>query len=213
MSKSSTVEKKAKKRKYSEDYVKYGFTYTIRDGIEVPQCFLCSTVFCNDNMRPGKLKEHFDKMHPENSKDTLEQLKNKKARHSTAGTLVSHGFVPTEKPLLHASFKVAYNIAKNKKPHTIGETLIKPCALEMVEIVLGKEQMKKVAKIPLSNNVIQDRIVDISSDLRLQVMEDIETTDFPVAFQFDESTDVSQCSQLLGFVKYFFYHFTILTLL
>ena len=43
-----------KKRKYSEDYVKFGFTCCVRDKIEKPQCFLCSKILCNDNIRLSK---------------------------------------------------------------------------------------------------------------------------------------------------------------
>jgi len=38
-----------------------------------------------------------------------------------------------------ALFKVSYLRAKKKKPHTIGEKLILPTALEMVEIIHGKQ--------------------------------------------------------------------------
>jgi hypothetical protein len=34
-------------------------------------------------------------------------------------------------------------IAKSKKPHTIGETLVKPCLLKAVEAVLGEPTKKK----------------------------------------------------------------------
>ena len=45
--------------------------------------------------------------------------------------------------LLEASYLVAFEIEKQKKPHTIGETLIKPCILKTAGIVLGKEAEKK----------------------------------------------------------------------
>jgi hypothetical protein len=70
-------------------------------------------------MRPAKLREHFAIVHPGNSKDSLESLKQKKARFHSSGTLPKMGFESTQKPLLEA-YKVAYLIAKNKKPHTIG---------------------------------------------------------------------------------------------
>jgi hypothetical protein len=60
-------EKISKKRKYSEDYVKFGFTCCLdRDGTEKPVLF-CAKVLCNDNMRPAKLQEHFTIVHPGNS--------------------------------------------------------------------------------------------------------------------------------------------------
>ncbi|CAF4890026.1 unnamed protein product [Pieris macdunnoughi] len=39
---------------------------------------------------------------------------------------------------LQASYKIAYRIALNKKPHTIEEDLIKPCLLDAVTIVIGE---------------------------------------------------------------------------
>ena len=50
---------------------------------------------------------------------------------------------------------MAFEIAKQKKTRTIGETLIKPCVLKTAGIVLGKEAEKKLAVISLSNNTIQ----------------------------------------------------------
>ena len=34
-----------------------------------------------------------------------------------------------------ASFEVALHIAEQKKPHTIRETLVKPCAVDMVKLL------------------------------------------------------------------------------
>jgi len=45
--------------------------------------------------------------------------------------------------ITEASYAVALEIAKQKKTHTIREPLIKPCALETVEIVLGNGREKK----------------------------------------------------------------------
>jgi hypothetical protein len=112
------------------------------------------------------------------------------------------GFGSTQKPLLEASYKVAYLTAKNKKPHTIGEDLIKPCALQMVEVVLGKQQRKQIAEIPLSNDVISSRILDMSADVLDQLMDELKKATLPFGFQLDESTDEAQCSQLLAFVRY-----------
>ena len=43
---------------------------------------------------------------------------------------------------MEASYEVALEIAKQKKPHTIGESLIKPCVLKMANKVLGKDAEK-----------------------------------------------------------------------
>ncbi|XP_042230543.1 SCAN domain-containing protein 3-like [Homarus americanus] len=43
--------------------------------------------------------------------------------------------------VVEASYEVSLEIAKQKKPHTIGETLIKPCARKIVKRVLGEDQL------------------------------------------------------------------------
>ena len=42
-----------------------------------------------------------------------------------------------------ASYAIALHVAKTKKPHNIGETLLKPCILESVKLVLGKKHLKQ----------------------------------------------------------------------
>ena len=112
------------------------------------------------------------------------------------------GFVPADKSLLLASYKVAYEIAKNKKPHTIAENLIKPCALEMAGIVLRKEAKQKLQQVPLSDNAISSRISDMSDDILKQVITDIKSSPTKISMQLNESTDSAKCCQLLAMVRY-----------
>jgi hypothetical protein len=193
----------SKKRKYDESYVSYGFTFTVdREGKQKPQCFLCGKVLANGSMKPTKLKDHLISVHPGYSSASADVFRANKARFEKGGTLPMLGFVPTQKPCFEASYKVAYRIAKQKKPHTIGETLVKPCALEIVELVCGLEQKKKIEAVPLSNDTIRSRIADMSSNILKQVMDELRSSPFPFGIQLDETTDVSQCSQLLVFVRY-----------
>ena len=54
----------SKKRWWSEDCVKHGFTcLTEKDATERPQYILCSKVLSNANLKPLRLKEHFDNRH------------------------------------------------------------------------------------------------------------------------------------------------------
>ena len=61
---------------------------------------------------------------------------------------------------------------KKNKPHTIAEELVKPCAMEKAKTVLGIEAKKKLSLVPLPNDVIHSRIIDIrhlaASDCRYQ---------------------------------------------
>jgi len=119
----------SKKRKYDDSYTSFGFTsITERDGTQKPQYFICGKILANGSMKPTKLKEHLASVHPQHASDSLDVFQIKKARFEKSCTLPKLGFVPPQKPCLEAYYKVAYRIARSKKPHTIGELLIKPCA-------------------------------------------------------------------------------------
>jgi hypothetical protein len=59
-----------------------------------------------------------------------------------------------DKALL-ASFEVPYLIAKNKKPHTTGGTLMLPAAMKMCEIIHGQEYSRDLKTIPLFHNTVR----------------------------------------------------------
>ncbi|XP_073501333.1 protein FAM200C-like [Phyllobates terribilis] len=131
----------SKKRKWSDEYVQHGFTcITERDGSQRPICMICNAKLSNSSLAPAKLKEHFLKLHGdgEYKNTTLAEFKVKRARFDERATLPALGCVPVNKPTLTASYEVAYLIAKQGKPHTNGETLIKrPAALKMANLILG----------------------------------------------------------------------------
>ena len=132
--------------------MKFGFTcFETTEGLQKPQCIFCNVVFSNANLKPSKLREHFNNRHggADVSGHDVESLKAKRMRFDSRGTLPKLGFVSADKPLLMASYHVAYNVAKSKKPHTIAEEVIKPCVLQMTKIVLGKEVSKKLELVPL----------------------------------------------------------------
>ena len=175
---------------------------TEKDRTERLQCILCSKVLLNANLKPSTFKERFDNCHESaKSGNDLNTLKIKTARFHQSGNLEKHGFVLINKPLLHASYKVAFLCAK-KKPHTVAEELVKPCAMEMAKSVLGVEVEKKLSLVLLSNDIISSWICDLSKDILQQVIADIKASPTKVSLQLHESTDISLCSQLLVFVRY-----------
>ena len=111
-------------------------------------------------------------------------------------------FLPIDKPLLHATYKVAFLSAKKSKPHKVAEKLVKPCAMEMVKSLLRVEAEKKRSLMPLSNDITSPRIRDMSEDILQHVTADVKTNPIKVGLKLDESTDISLCSQLLVFVQY-----------
>lgn len=193
----------SKKRKYDASYIQYGFQCLVVNGQENPQCVFCMKVLNNDSLRPNKLKQHLTSVHPqhaEKDRDFFERhgKQLKQMRLDTSGVIHE-----SNSKLLETSYRVAYEIAKQKKPHTIGEDLIKPCTLTMVELILGKEAEKKLAAVPLSNNTVQRRISNMADDIKDQVICQIKSSPFGLfAIQLDESTDVASCAQLMVYARY-----------
>ncbi|KAF2346976.1 hypothetical protein FHG87_022269 [Trinorchestia longiramus] len=165
---------------------------------------ICCVKLSNSSLAPAKLRKHFLKLHCDGKymNTKLAELKVKKARFDERATLPILGFLPIKKPILTASYEVAYLIAKQGKPLTIGETLVKPALLKMANIMLGKEAEVKLSKIPLSKDTISDRIEDMSKDILAQVVADLISSPAKFSLQLDETTDVFNLSQLAVFVRY-----------
>ena len=64
-------------------------------------------------------------------------------------------FWRTNKAAVHASYAIALHVAKTKKPHNIGETLLKPCILKSVKLVLREKVSQTIKQISLSNDTIK----------------------------------------------------------
>jgi hypothetical protein len=108
--------------------------------------------------------------------------------------------VTTSTKALLASFEVSYLIAKNKKPHTIGETLLLPGATKMCEIKHGEKYGEALKTVPLSNNTVMLHNESMSEDIKEQLLIRIKCSP-KSALQIDESTDAAGLGQLLVFVR------------
>ena len=63
-------------------------------------------------------------------------------------------------------------IAKEKKPHNIGETLIKPCMLKAAAwSCFEKTYCKKITKIFLLDSTIKLPIDELAKDIECQVLK------------------------------------------
>ena len=95
--------------------------------------------------------------------------------------------------VVEASYEIAILIAKSKKSHNIGESLIKPNIFYAAELVLGKDSANKLFQISLSNNIVKGRIDELPQDIKDQTLEQLRAA--PVsAIPCDESSDIPQCS-------------------
>ncbi len=158
-----------KKRKYREGYVSYGFTSILADGIGKPQCALCFKVLDNDSMKPSKLKHHLQTTHPHYAEKDPDFSRRHKSSLGKQKLDATGAFQQKTSSVVEASYEVALEMTKQKKPHTIGETFIKPCTLKMVKSVLGDASERKIQQISLSNDTVKRRINETSNDIKEKV--------------------------------------------
>ena len=172
---------------------------------------LCNNKLSNSSLAPAKLREHFAKVHGTRKyAGTLhDQFKQKRARFDAHASITSHGFVPVDKPILTASYEMVYLIGKHGKPHTIGEPLVKPMHCEWLgltvfqaNIMLGTAAKDKLSLVPLSTEIVKNRIDDISENILHQVVADLKASHTKFSLQLDETTDAANLSQLITFVRY-----------
>lgn len=196
-SNSPTVKKR--NRKYDDSYLEFGFTSTEVNGEERPLCVLCMKVLPPECMLPSKLKRHLETNHKYavgKSRDYFDRKR--KELKQEKRIFFNNASIPNN--ALIASYKVAFRIAKCKKPHTIAEELILPAALDMVNIMIGESAGKILSKVPLSNNTISRRIHHMADDLSDQLIEKLKEKAF--GLQLDEATDINKDAHLICYIRF-----------
>lgn len=189
----------SKVRKYDDSYLSLGFTRTNINGQERPQCVICLAVLASDSMKPNKLKRHLDTKHAGIANKPREFFERKlNSVKSTKKAFSNIASVPSK--ALLASYQVSYRIAQKKKPHTIGEDLILPAAIDIVSTMFGDPMAQQLKAIPMSNDTVSRRISDISEDLHVQLMEKVNNSYF--AIQVDEATDLHRDAHLICYIRF-----------
>jgi hypothetical protein len=79
---------------------------------------------------------------------------------------------------VEASYKVSLRIAKAGKPHTIGESLLLPAAKDVAISVLGEKVAKQLESISLSNDTVSQRISDMASNVKEQLIEKVKASKY-----------------------------------
>ena len=117
---------KKKHRQYPVEYLKYGFIQSPTNP-QQPMCLVCEENFSNEAMKPSRLLEHLQKIHPDKSGKTLaffHSLRDQFLKRKTMNMFTSAS--KNSDDSLKTSYNISLLIAKAGKPHTIGEELILP---------------------------------------------------------------------------------------
>ena len=145
--------KSTKKRQYQEDYIQYGFTSIVKNGLELPQCVICYKVLSAEAMKPSFLKRHFNGCHSDLVDKDVAYFKRKEKGIKMIRLDQSGQLSQQNEAGLRASFLVALRIAQDKKAHTIAERLILPSCKDIVRSILGEEAAKRLNSLPLCRTI------------------------------------------------------------
>ena len=158
------------KRKYNEEYIKYGFVSVQHRGECLPQCVICMKTLSNSAMKPSLLKRHLESNHSDKKdrdKSYFQRLGENVKRQRFDQTGQSY---QKSTEILYSSYEVSLLIAKNMKAHTIAENLVLPAARILVRNLIGEKEVGKLNSVSLSNDTVRRRIHDMSNDISDQVM-------------------------------------------
>ena len=137
------------------EYLKYGFIQSPTNP-QQPMCLVCEKNFSNEAMKPSRLLEHIQKIHPDKSGKTLSFFHS--LRDQFLKRKIMNMFTSSSKnsdDSLKASYNISLLIAKAGKPQTIGGEPILPAVKEVIKTVLHKSPEQVIKSIPLSNNSVQ----------------------------------------------------------
>ncbi|XP_071052905.1 protein FAM200A-like [Onthophagus taurus] len=113
-------------------------------------------------------------------------------------------FTEESKCVTEVSFKIAWIIARAKRPYTEGD-FIKQNIIDTIKSLdtNNTKLLKLIGGIPVSRHTVERRIAEITVDLLSQLHKDIKNC---VAFSLalDESTDITDQPQLAIFIRFVF---------
>ena len=151
-------------------------------------------------MRPTRLGRHLNTNHPE----LVEKPKTYfAARLSSLKRMkldTSGDFRRDSAGIMEASYKISLLIARGKKPHSICESLLKPCILSTAKLVFGEESAKKLSKISLSDSTVKLRIDELA-DVKIQVVEKVKHSPFLLSNVTRQRMYLNVLSYLLMYVS------------
>ena len=103
---------------------------------------------------------------------------------------------------MKTSYEVSLLVTQNKKHHVHCEVTYFASSKILIKNLIGEELLPKLDSVSLSNNTVKRRIEEMSVDIADQVIAGVKDSKFGFALQLDESTDVTNCCQLLVYVHF-----------
>lgn len=168
---------------------------------EIYVCLICrmNTTICKEyNLKRHYQSLHADKYSQYNGESRTVILENLKKQFKQQTSIITFA-CKAQDASVYASYAVAKEIAKAKKPFTDGE-IIKKCAIKMAQAFGDDKMAKQFESISLSHQTVARRILNMDTFL-VEKLADIVKNCIYFSIALDESTDISHTSQMLIFVR------------
>ncbi|XP_057203176.1 general transcription factor II-I repeat domain-containing protein 2B-like [Triplophysa rosa] len=166
-----------------------------------PMCLVCLET--KSVMKDFNLNRHYATAHKEKYERytgdartaLISDLKGKIHRQQNLFTKC----MTVQESSLKASYAVSLVLAKAKKSLSECET-VKQCAIEMAKAFGDEKMAKNFESVSLSRRTVTRRISDIQCQIQEKLKQEIENCKY-FSLALDESTDVTDVSQLLIFAR------------
>ena len=197
------------KRKYEDEHRTFlpewenPYFFIERNG--KPFCLICQGSLAH--FKASNIQRHFSSLHA--SMDQ-EFPKGTELRQHKLFTLKSQAekqiqlfqkFTKQSEIATLASYQLAWNIAKAKKPYDEGE-FVKKCLSDAVDILSPENSKLKrmVSDLQLSRHTVERRVSDISMVIESQLHSDLQACEY-FSVALDESCDIQDKPQLAIFAR------------
>ena len=169
-----------------------------------PKSVVCLTVLFAESMKKDKLKRHLETNHL-NCLDKPVEFFERKLNSIERQRNVMTKFTTKNKLAVYSSYVASYQIAKQKKAHTIGEDFLMTVMKEVVKIMIGEKESKKLNAVSLSNRTLKRGTVDMSHDVLEQILIHVKESSFySIQLELDECTDITGLPQLSVIIRYIY---------
>ena len=135
-------------------------------------------------MKPASLKQHLANAHQSMMSKNRSFFESKLSSLKRQKLDQTGMFWRTNKVAVHALYAIALHVARTKKPHNIGETLLKPCILESVKLVVGEKTSQTMKQISLSNDTIKSRIHEMSTPHLFLLFSWMKAQIYPISHSY-----------------------------
>ena len=71
----------------------------------------------------------------------------------------------------------------------------------MAQILLGRNEVKRIDSVSLSDDTVNNRIADIANDILSELIAQIQDSPCRISLEFDETMDIKSISQLVAYVR------------